>query len=442
MSDGEETDPGRATSLVQDPSDDDQVIRIDYDGGKQSFFVTQKAKKSMSCSMDAMANQPTIFYKMDFIMQAVADAIDEDKIEISFPQTLETLQEFDWNDVIIGRKDTYFKQTQPEAEAFAKVRAVHAAVKAEKDAEARAMGLPKSGVQAWSTYYQRWREWRELCAVYRSLYPNETKEMVYDRIKGQCKGLSSLDKIYTGVVSLEVKRHLDRLKREDRKRRAVEKVEAELEKTEEDQGKAAAKIQEAKARQATLQQEMKNIKTAKYQGNKQSKAKAKKEDQKAKSQEIKDAKAAAAKASKLAKEKEKKVNTLKRQAQETEEAATKEPLKKPKFKRNDISMLDMDPVPSKRVELDGDGWKPPMRNKDKKGPVAYHKPGTKWAAESKEKLNLLFAMARAATADGVMQPSMTFQTFIAFVTPNCSYTFDFNGRVFIYLVALILNQKM
>ena len=83
-----------------------------------------------------------------------------------------------------------------------------------------------------------------------------------------------------------------------------------------------------------------------------------------------------------------------------------------------------------------------MRNKEKKGPVAYHNPGNKWAAESKEKLNLLFAMARAATADGVMQPSMTFQTFIAFVVPNCSYTFDFNGRVFIYLVALILNQKM
>jgi len=110
----------------------------------------------MSCSMDAMANQPTIFYKMDFIMQAVADGIDEDKIEISFLQTLKTLQEFDWNDVIIGRKDTYFKQTQPKAEAFAKVRAIHTAVKVEKDKEARAMGLPMSGVQAWSTYYQRW----------------------------------------------------------------------------------------------------------------------------------------------------------------------------------------------------------------------------------------------------------------------------------------------
>jgi len=442
MSDGEENDPGRATSLVQDPAADEQVIRIDYDGGKQSVFVTQKAKKSMSCSMDAMANQPTIFYKMDFIMQAVADAIEEDKIDISFPQTPEALQEFDWNDVIIGRKDTYFKQTQPEAEAFTKVHAVHTAVKAEKDEEARAMGLPKSGVQAWSTYYQRWREWRELCAVFRSLYPNETKEMVYNRIKGQCKMMSSLDKIYTGVVSLEIKRHLDRLKREDRKRRAVEKVEAELEKTEEDQEKAAAKIKEAKAKQALLQQDLKNIKTAQYQGTKKSKAKAKKDDQKAKSEEIKKAKAAAVKASKLAKEKEKQVNALKRQAKEIEEAAALAPLKKPKFKRNDISMLDMDPVPSKRVELDGDGWKPPIRNKDKKGPVAYHNPGNKWAAESKEKLNLLFAMARVLAADGVMQPSMTFQTFVSFVVPNCAYTFDFNGRVFIYLVALILNQKM
>ncbi len=439
----EEPDPGRATSLVQDPAEDAQVFRIDYEGGKASFFVTQKAKKSMACSMDAMANQPTIFFKLDFIMQAVADAVEEDKIEISFPQTPEKLQEFDWNDVIIGRPETYFKQKKPEQDVFDKVHAIHTAVKAEKDEEAREMGLPKSGVQAWSTYYQRWREWRNLCAVYRSLYPNETKEMVYNRIKGQCKMMSSLDKIYTEVVSIEIKKHLDRMKREDRKRRAAEKIEAELEKTEEDKEKADAKIVEAKAKHASLKQDLKNLKKAKYAGSKAAKAKARKEDQLAKSKEIKEAKAAAAKASRVAKEKEKHANTLKRQAQEVEVAAAQEePVKKPKLKRNDISMLNMDPIPSKRVELDGDNWKPPMRNKDKKGPVAFRKPGNKWAAESTKQILLLFAMARALTADGATQQPMTFQTFVEFVAPNCPYKFDFNGRVFIYLVALILNQKM
>lgn len=445
MSDVDDESVGKATSLVKSPSDDDQVIRVVFDGndGKPTFFVTEKARKSMSSSMDAMANQPTIFFKMDFIMQAVADAIEKDKVEISFPHTPEQVQAFDWDNVIIGRKDTYMAQIKPDKDVFTKVHAVHIAVKDEKDKQAKKMGLPKSGVQAWSTYYQRWREWRELCAVYRSMYPDETKEMVYDRIKGRCKLLSSLDKIYTDAVAIDMKRHLDKLKREDRSARVAGKIEVEIEKTEADKEAATAQEATAESNLEQLQQELTALSTAQYAGSKKEKAKARRDDKKEKNNQIKAAKKAKAKASKTAKEKEKQAKSLKRQAEEiAEAAAVKDTPKKPKYRRNDISMLDVDPVPSKRVELDGDNWKPPIRNKGKKGPVAYNRPGNKWAEESRRKVLLLFALARALASDGVMQPPMTFHTLMEFIEPNCAYQFNFDGRVFIYLVALIVNQKV
>jgi len=136
MSDANDED-GKATSLLQAPADDDQVIRVDYkEEGKASLYVTQKAKISMSYSMDAMANQPTIFYKMDYVMQAVADACDKDKLEMSFPQTPELLGDFNWDTVLIGRTETHFSGTTPEKEICKQVRAVHKAVKDEKDEEA------------------------------------------------------------------------------------------------------------------------------------------------------------------------------------------------------------------------------------------------------------------------------------------------------------------
>jgi len=240
-SSGDDDDAGESTNLLPIPANDDQVSHIEFGEGKPTFFVTQKAKMLMSSSMDAMANQPTIFHKMDFIMQAVADAVDEDKTETSFSHAAEQLQGFNWNDVTIGRQETHLTQVQPEADVFKKVKAIHKLVKPETCEEARVMGLPKSGVQAWSTCQQRWGEWRELCAVCRSMSPEEDKQMVFNRIKGQCKLVGSLETICSGPVKLEMKKHMDKLKREDQKHRAAEKVEAELERTEEEVAKATQK---------------------------------------------------------------------------------------------------------------------------------------------------------------------------------------------------------
>lgn len=332
MSDADDED-GKATSLLQAPADDAQVIRVDYkEEGKASLYVTQKAKISMSYSMDAMANQPTIFYKMDYVMQAVADACDKDKLEMSFPQTPELLGDFNWDTVLIGRTETHFSGTTPEKEICKQVRAVHKAVKDEKDEEARARGLPKSGVQAWTTYAQRWREWRDLCAVYRSMYPDETKQMVCDQIKSQCKMLTSIDKIYTDAVAIEVKKHIDKMKRDDRKRIASEKLQAELDKTEADKVKAATQREQADAEAKRLKQEKEALKMVPRQGNKKQKARARKLEEKEKNDQIKAAKQAKTKADKVAKDKEKQANAIKRQQRAFEDLASAPSPKKPKFR--------------------------------------------------------------------------------------------------------------
>ena len=152
-------------------------------------------------------------------------------------------------------------------------------------------------------------------------------------------------------------------------------------------------------------------------------------------------KEAAEEAKKLAKE----LKALQKQKEEIDELETEDEteIKKPKYKRNDISMLDLAVIPSKKVELDGDAWKPPMRTKDgKKGTVAYDPPGAKWKEDSSRKLYLLFAMSRELKAQGLVPPPMTFATLMEFIEGRGGYTLEFSGRVFIYLIALILNQKM
>ena len=81
--------------------------------------------------------------------------------------------------------------------------------------------------------------------------------------------------------------------------------------------------------------------------------------------QLKAAKEMKARADRLAKEKEMQVNAIKRTTQEIQDDVELELVKKPKFVRNDISMLDLEPTPSKGVELDGDDWMPPVRGKEK-----------------------------------------------------------------------------
>jgi len=430
-------------SLLPVVRPEEEAIRVKI--GAETFVITQKAKQSMAYSVDAMANQPTIFYKMDFIIQAVADTLNIDKLTLSFPHTKEELEAVDWDDVIPGYPDTYLKGADPPKSQWRRVKACHTVVKEERDASARVAGLPKSGVQAWSTYTQRWREWRHLCAAYQSMYPDETLQMVYDRIKGETKMMTSLDKIYSQAVSVAMKKHIDKLKRGDRKRQEAEAVMEATEKSKQDKEKAEAEAAKQAAEEERLQQQKLTIKSTVFSKNrKQNTAQKKQALEQQKCDAIKAAKKrkeAAEEAKALAKE----LKALQKQKEEIDELETEDEteIKKPKFKRNDISMLDLDVIPSKKVELDGVAWKPPMRTQGgKKGTVAYDPPGGSWKEDSSRKLYLLFAMSRELKAQGLIPPPMTFATLMEFIEGRCGYTLEFSGRVFIYLIALILNQKM
>ena len=140
-------------SLVTAPDPNEIAARVTL--GCESIDVTRKAKESMSTALDAMANQPTVFFKCEFAVRAVTEILGVDMLEYSMPQTSETLAAFDWEAVVAGRIDTYPQGESPTDTQFSKVRSVHTLVKEEKDAQAQAMGLPKSGVQSYCTYKQR-----------------------------------------------------------------------------------------------------------------------------------------------------------------------------------------------------------------------------------------------------------------------------------------------
>jgi len=105
----------------------------------------------------------------------------------------------------------------------------------------------------------------------------------------------------------------------------------------------------------------------------------------------------------LAKE-EKQLAKLKEVIQDkpTAEEEQKDPPKK-KLNRNDTDLLDIAINPRKKVELEGDGWKPPTHKEDTTS-VDFDPPAAKWKANSLEKLNLLLSIGRDLQADGLMAP--------------------------------------
>ena len=139
-------------SLLPAPDANEMVIEVT--DGLGSFQVTRDARDSMSYALDSMANQPTVYYRCKFAIIAVAKILKVDMLQYSMPQLPADLSTFSWDRVTIGDWDTYPKGNSPSKEEFAKVKSVHEAVKAEKDAEARKRGLSKSGVQSYVTYKQ------------------------------------------------------------------------------------------------------------------------------------------------------------------------------------------------------------------------------------------------------------------------------------------------
>lgn len=111
--------PAVTTELVTAVEPSEKVIQINLNGNV--FFVSQKAKESMALSMEAIASQPTVFFRCKNVAKAVCDILGEDFDEYSLPQTEEEIQGFDWDNVIPGDANTYPKEHVPSKEDFQRV---------------------------------------------------------------------------------------------------------------------------------------------------------------------------------------------------------------------------------------------------------------------------------------------------------------------------------
>jgi hypothetical protein len=149
---------------------DEVVMIVKY--GSETLDVTRRAKNSMKTAIKVNANQPTIYLRCHHSVKAVVvEILGYNMLQYTMPQTATNIAAFNWSNVIPGQKETYLKGESPTPDKFAKVQGVHSQVKKEKGEEARAMHMPKSGVQSYTTYKQRWQFWRDIFALYRHMNP-------------------------------------------------------------------------------------------------------------------------------------------------------------------------------------------------------------------------------------------------------------------------------
>jgi hypothetical protein len=124
-----------------------------------------------------------------------------------------------------------------------------------------------------------------------------------------------------------------------------------------------------------------------------------------------------------------------------EAEAEREASKKKKSKRTDTSLL-ISETPRNKAETDP-AWAPPRRLDTHA--LQYSAPGKKWKDESIRKLQLLTTLRHQLIVNGILGEAMTFSRFIEFIEPEANVdraAWDFDQRVFLFLVGLMLNQKM
>jgi len=167
-----------ATSLLEEEDETEDAVRIVCMG--KTLIVSLEAKQAMGVAIDASSNRPTIFYRMDFVVRAACKTLALEYLEHLMLQDAETMDNFDWSEVIVGVKSTYPKCTDPTDNEHAKVRSLCNLQKEEKDAQARKLGQPKSSVQSYITFKQRWRQMRSLFAVCHCMQPTTPLQQVYD----------------------------------------------------------------------------------------------------------------------------------------------------------------------------------------------------------------------------------------------------------------------
>ena len=446
---------------VLDPNE--VIMEIIMEKG-DTLKVKRSAKEAVVRSLECMKSQPTLFYKRRYSVFAVSQVLGEEFLEYAIPD-ITTLEPLDWTEINPERPVTWPKQAVLDRVQWSKFRIVHKEIVKEKDAEARADGLPKSGVQSCETYRQRFQEWRFMAGLYRRLFPRYTKQAVLDRMEASLKFCNGADTI-TGKIGVDVLQAQREIKAYDKQ---MERLDAQKKKVEEDLKTAAAAeanaLKEAEdaqrekqalehqaqsmaaaapaERDATRRETREQIKKRKQEeaANKEALEK-RTEEQEAKRQRLlATSDAHRQKAELLRKEQEK---WQQAQAPPPQDFAPLPTRGGRRVKKNDITLLETLNTPRDVMHQDGEEWKPPMKASSKKNNNKYSEPGIDWEENSTSKIKLMARLCECLKADGILYEPMKFHTFMTAIGIDqvTGPRVGFEDRVFIYLLALVLHTNM
>jgi hypothetical protein len=413
---------------------DDEVLKVTFKGRQK--VITRAVYNSVRSSIEANQNQPTPFFRCMYCIRGIVDILEVDLLEYCFPQTPEDLTTFDWDAVVPGRTKTYPQAKPVPDDDFTLVRVVVSAVKRQNDEEARRLGMPKSGTLSYGMYKQRWREFRGFCAVYRHAFPEMAKKTVLDQMKVDLKFCSSISAI-EGKMQDVVQKVLLRCKKAADKERYDAKIEARLRALWDHKKQAAEEEKKAKAAVAKAVADKNALENQVFQGTRSGAVNAKQAALLAMEKEteaLKKQAEDAARAAKEAKDREAHVKALaleKKKAEAEQEAAA---AKKKKMKRIDVSQLQLAPSPRKIVELDGNAWKPPMRQEN----GLYAEPGEQWRDQKRRQLKQLVSVATQLKAAEMVELPMSFVNVLELIGAE-SESVWFENKVFLYLIALTLR---
>lgn len=387
-------------------------------------------------SMDSLKTQPTPFYKSKYAAFAIAQVCGKDFLEFAIPDLDSLPEQLDVDAIDHEVPKTWETPLKDDKTDWVTFRVVYNRIKKRKDSEARADGQPSSGIKEAESYRARYGEWQRMAALYRQLFPKDTKEMVLDRMTGDlkaCKGLPTLQE-ETGKVILQVqnarKRHAAKVRKIHEKlsdqRRAAKKAAAD----------ARDKAEKAGTRKRILEAKAKKISSIQKRRKIQQEAQA---EQKRQEELICQSESQAAAVRNLMQQ---------QQALLSNNGPTSIPPRpKGTVKKNDISQLDAGTSPREMVNKYGCIWEPPIRRRDPEveevGTFLYSGPGDSWKSDSTKKVALLTRLHDCLFAEeGLFDAPLTFHNLMSQLGIDDAPNFvEFDHRVFIFAVALILRSN-
>ena len=316
--------------------------------------------------------------------------------------------------------------------------------KNQRDKEARAHGLPKSGVLQYGTFQTHLREWFRISSVFRHLEPALDGATIVAKMEGCIKSCTSAEKVNDVVYDLVRKR----VKNFQAQKYAAVRMKRKAEEIEKEAKAAKIQVTSAEKEKAQLIAKKQGLKTKKFKGNRATAARKLKHETKIIDDKLKEAEEKKKIAAELEAKKQTEIKLLKAKAASivvpTSSAAMKIPDGPPKKpKRRDYTVLDETRTPREKVLKLGQAWNPPrLDTENSKGNFSlFAPPGDSFKEESIKKIELLSRLRKVLHSDGVLEAPMTFCGLMEHLCIDEICDCNFDAKVFLYLMALILHES-